>query len=392
MKKHLVLGALAVLALAACTKSEVVELNKGNEISLTAVTGKNLTKAADGYCNNAKPNDFDVWAATQGKTYFSKETYTLDGGSSTYKSASARYWPDSPATVDFFAAKNYLGDSSPAPTPTFTASGTTALAINGYKVTTTVASQKDFIYAVSKTVSKPAGGAAATLNFRHALSQIEFQAKNSNPRIYVEVTGVAVYQVNSKGDFSVNAATTNNFQDHTLGAADTDNRTGRCTWTGQGDKADYAITFDAVALGSDATSLSVTDPSGKEYNSNTMYLIPQTVPDRWDGTVPDPLPTPPSTFLTDKAYFEITAKIWNVAGAAVDKVNDVVLHEGKIAVPIPESTTWADGLRYVYTFNFTSYGTGGVDPGTGDPVLTPITLSVTVDDFVDAGNKDVDVK
>ncbi len=54
MKKHLVLGALAVLSLAACTKSEVVELNKGNEISLTAVTGKNLTKAADGYCNSAQ--------------------------------------------------------------------------------------------------------------------------------------------------------------------------------------------------------------------------------------------------------------------------------------------------------------------------------------------------
>lgn len=394
MKKHLVLGALAVLSLAACTKSEVVELNKGNEISLTAVTGKNLTKAADGFCNSAKPTSFDVWAATGGKTYFSKETYTLDGESSTYKSASARYWPNSPATVDFFAAKNYEGDSSPAPTPTFTPSaGATALAIDGYKVTTTVASQKDFIYAVSKDVSKPAGGAAASLNFRHALSQIEFQAMNSNPRIYVEVTGVAVKQVYSKGNFSVNVATTNNFVDHNFGAADTDNRSGRCSWAGQGDKADYAITFDAVALKSVATSLSVKDPDGKEYNANTMYLIPQTVPDRWTVPTPTTPPTPPTPVpTTGKAYFEITAKIWNVAGDAVDKGNDVVLHDGKIAVPIPESTVWADGLRYVYTFNFTSYGTGGVEPGTGEPVLAPIELTVTVDDFVDAGDTDVEVK
>ena len=35
---------------------------------------------------------------------------------------------------------------------------------------------------------------------------------------------------------------------------------------------------------------------------------------------------------------------------------------------------------------------GGSDPSSGDPVLTPITLSVTVDDFVDAGNKDVNVE
>ena len=382
MKKHFVLGALAVLALAACTKSEVVELNKGNEISLTAVTGKNLTKAADGYCNKAMPADFAVWAATDGKKYFEAQTYTRDGSTNTYKSTNARYWPTT--DVDFFAAKNYGGSA------TLTATDPTSLAIADYTVPTTVATQKDFIYAVSKTVSKPTTGTAASLNFRHALSQIEFQAKNSNSGIYVEVTGVAVKQVYSKGKFSVNVATTNNFVDHTLGAADTDNRSGRCTWAGQDAKADYAISFDAVALGSEATSLSVTDPDGKEYNANTMYLIPQTVPDLWAVPTPPTTPTPVPT--TGKAYFEITAKIWNVAGATVDKGNDVVLHDGKIAVPLPTTTIWEDGLRYVYTFNFTTYGTGGVDPGTGKPVLTPIELTVSVDDFVDAGNTDVNVE
>lgn len=380
MKKHLVLGALAVLSLAACTKSEVVELNKGNEISLTAVTGKNLTKAADGYCNKAMPADFDVWAATDGKKYFEAQTYTRDGSTNTYKSTNARYWPTT--DVDFFAAKNYGGSA------TLTATDPTSLAVADYTVPTTVADQKDFIYAVKKGAKKADG--AAALNFRHALSQIEFQAKNSNSGIYVEVTGVAVKQVYSKGNFSVNVATTNNFVDHTLGAADTDNRSGRCTWAGQDAKADYAISFAAVALGSEAKSLSVTDPDGQEYNANTMYLIPQAVPDLW--VVPTPPTTPTPVPATGKAYFEITAKIWNVAGAAVDKGNDVVLHDGKIAVPIPESTTWADGLRYVYTFNFTTYGNGGVDPGTGKPVLTPIELTVTVDDFVDAGNTDVEVK
>lgn len=380
MKKHLVLGALAVLSLAACTKSEVVELNKGNEISLTAVTGKNLTKAADGYCNSAMPADFDVWAATDGKKYFEAQTYTRDGSTNTYKSTNARYWPTT--DVDFFAAKNYGGSA------TLTATDPDSLAVADYTVPTTVADQKDFIYAVKKGAKKADG--AAVLNFRHALSQIEFQAKNSNSGIYVEVTGVAVKQVYSKGDFSVKVATTNNFVDHTLGAADVDNRSGRCTWAGQGDKADYAISFAAVPLESTATSLSVTDPVDQEYNDNTMYLIPQAVPDLW--AVPTPPTTPTPVPATGKAYFEITAKIWNVADAAVDKDKDVVLHDGKIAVPIPASTTWQDGLRYVYTFNFTTYGTGGVDPGTGDPVLTPIELTVSVDDFVDAGNTDVEVK
>ena len=380
MKKHLVLGALAVLSLAACTKSEVVELNKGNEISLTAVTGKNLTKAADGYCNSAMPADFAVWAATDGKKYFEAQTYTRDGSTNTYKSTNARYWPTT--DVDFFAAKNYGGSA------TLTATDPTSLAVADYTVPTTVADQKDFIYAVKKGAKKADG--AAALKFRHALSQIEFQAKNSNSGIYVEVTGVTVKQVYSKGNFSVNVATTNNFVDHTLGAADEDNRSGRCTWAGQDAKADYAISFAAVPLESTATSLSVTDPVDQEYNDNTMYLIPQAVPDLW--VVPTPPTTPTPVPATGKAYFEITAKIWNVAGATVDKGNDVVLHDGKIAVPIPNTTTWEDGLRYVYTFNFTTYGNGGVDPGTGKPVLTPIELTVTVDDFVDAGNTDVEVK
>ena len=137
MKKHLVLGALAVLSLAACTKSEVVELNKGNEISLTAVTGKNLTKAADGYCNSAMPADFDVWAATDGKKYFEAQTYTRDGSTNTYKSTNARYWPAT--AVDFFAAKNYKGTGDTPATATLDATaGSSKLTVSNFEVTKTV--------------------------------------------------------------------------------------------------------------------------------------------------------------------------------------------------------------------------------------------------------------
>lgn len=389
MKKHLVLGALAVLALAACTKSEVVELNRGNEISLSAVSGKNLTKAADGYCNNSMPNTIDVWAAIDSKTYFAAETYTKDGSTNTYKSATHRYWPETTTNkVDFFAATNYKGTGATEATATLTpTAGSTKLTVTDFEVTTTVANQKDFLYAVTKNASKPTGGATAVDIFlRHALSQIEFQAKNENANIHVEISQLTLKNICSKGNFTAEVATTNNFLDHTLGeTADTDNRIGRCSWTCSSETKDYTISFSpAVDLKkSDKADLSVTDPSGKEYNEKTMYLIPQTVANLWGGTG---APT------SDQAYFLLTAKIYNVAGTDVNKSTDVVLHDGQIAVPIPASTTWEDGLRYVYTFNFTYDGTGGVDPGTGGPVLTPITLTVKVDDFVDAGNTEVEVK
>lgn len=390
MKKHLVLGALAVLALAACTKSEVVEINKGNEISLTAVTGKNLTKAADGYCNSVKPNDFQVWASTttDKKVYFKNETYTLSSG--TYKSATAHYWPAQ--NLDFFAAKNHNG------TVTFDPSAAAPFTFTGYTVNPTVSAQTDFIYAVNKDQAK--GSGTATLNFRHALSQIEFKAKNSNSSIRVFIDGIKVANVKSKGNFEVTEETEGTFVDSDPAHVDTDNRSpeSRGEWKNQELNATYSVTLTSEKEVASGSTVDLTYSSG-EYNPNSMYLLPQTL-DVWTGGVAAEDPT------QDKAYFVVNALIYNVADPSVPfvKTDNVVLW-GKesspgagdwstkpIAVKIPTGQEWEDGKRYVYTFNFTTYGTGGTDPGTGTPVLTPIELTVTVDDFVDVAEKEVDVQ
>ena len=396
MKKHLVLGALAVLALAACTKSEVVELNRGNEISLSAVSGKNLTKAADGYCNNNLPTSFDVWAATDSKTYFAQETYNRDGSTNTYKSTVARYWPAS--AVDFFAAQNYGG------APTFTASGTTSLAFTGYTVAANVGDQKDFIYSVTKDVTKPASG-AADINFRHALSQIEFRAKNGNKNIRVFIDGVQVVNVKNTGNFTMSEATTGNFENHNNDITNEDptpTRTGRGTWAGQSGKATYSVSFTEVEVPGNGNAVNLTYPgTAKAFDTNSMYLLPQTFDNVWGGKATDG-----AASTSGKSYFVVNALIYNDKdadpSATFNKTGNVVLW-GKdlgsgnwgpkpIAVQLPDDMKWEDGFRYLYTFNFTNYGVGGTDPDTGDPVLTPITLTVTVDDFVDVADKEVEVK
>lgn len=388
MKKHFVLGALAVLALAACTKSEVVELNKGNEISLTAVTGKNLTKAQDGYCNNNLPGDFQVWASTTAdkKVYFKNETYTKSSG--TYKSATAHYWPAE--NLDFFAAKNHNGDV------TFNPSAAAPFTFTGYTVNSTVSAQTDFIYAVNKDQAK---ATPATLNFRHALSQIEFKAKNSNSSIRVFIDGIKVANVKSKGNFAVTGETDVNFKDTDPAHVDTDNRSaesrGKWTYPDPSVTDSYSVTFSEKEVASGST-VGLTYSSG-EYNTNSMYLLPQPL-DVWTGggvAAADP--------GQNKAYFVVNALIYNVADplATFNKADNVVLWGDKssgtwktkpIAVKIPTGQTWEDGKRYVYTFNFSEYGTGGTDPGTGEDVLTPIELTVSVDDFVDVAEENVDVK
>lgn len=381
MKKHLVLGALAVLALAACTKSEVVELNRGNEISLSAVSGKNLTKAADGYCNSSLPASFNVWASTttDKKVYFTNETYTNYSG--TYKSTTAHYWPA--VNLDFFAAKNYDGA-----TVNFNPSATEPFTFTDYTVNSSVAAQTDFIYAVNKDQAKGTG--TAPLNFRHALSQIEFKATNSNANLRVFIDGVTVANVKSKGDFKVSGETDGPFVDHTHtfdpAHPDSDSRDvdSRGKWSNQNTNDSYSVSFDEKDVAS-GTTVPLTYSAG-EHNVNSMYLLPQNLEVWTSGAAQDP--------SQDKAYFLVNALIYNVADPSVSfvKANNVVLW-GKedagvwktkpIAVKIPSGLTWEDGKRYVYTFNFTTYGNGGSDPGTGNPVLTPIELTVTVDDFVD---------
>ena len=388
-----------MLTLAACSKDEVVQQNPNDAISFSATTGKAISRAADGYCNKNLPGDFQVWAAAQGKSYFENEKYVkyndaASGAPEVYKykpeDGVMRYWPAT-GTVDFFATKNESG------TPSFTTTvGSTSLAFAGFTVNGTVSAQKDFIYAVNKEATKTSvSDGTTTLNFRHALSQIEFQAKNENSKIYVEIDGVSVKKVNSKGDFSVNKETANNYVKHDFGSTkvDPDPREGRCSWDVKDSKADYDVTFPATAVGTTETSLTVSDATGKEFNPNTMYLLPQTLT-AWNKSA--------AASSQTNSYFIVNALIYNVAGASVDKGNDIVVwgtydsgtdswKTKPIAIPVPTSTTWEDGKRYVYTFVFTTDGNGGYDPGTNEPVLTPIKLSVTVDDFVDAGNSDVNM-
>ncbi len=423
--KKVLLGTLAVLTLAACSKDEVIQQNPNDEITFSVVTNKAVSRAADGYCNKSLPGSFNVWARHKaGDTspytnYFAGEQYNKPSTGTTYTQADAtkRYWPQS-GKLDFFALVNYQG------TPAWDATQATDVLKVTYQVENATGleaaeigpgKQKDFMYAVTPA---QATKTATTLNFRHALSQIEFQAKNQNSKIYVKVTGVKVMNVKDQGTFTLPVATT--LTDKYTGTGDGDKHTtlpenttikNQGTWSPKSGNAQYTITTlkdDATEINNEnkevknvpgdgkVVYLTVTDPTKKEYNPNTLYVLPQTFGDGkdtqlWNGT--DALMDGSTYKTTTGAYLILTCQIFNVAGASYAGTDIAVWGESEakdIAVKLP-NTEWEQGKRYVYTFTFTESGNGGTDPGTGKPVLTPITLSVTVDDFVDGGSKDVNM-
>jgi hypothetical protein len=350
--KKIILGVMVAVSLLACSKEQVIEVNRANdEITFSVVTDA-ITRGYV-YSSTELPQKFHVYANHNGRTYMSDHHVELIDGVYV-NSDGVHYWPEE-GDVTFYAYQTG-GEmhwvSGEVPTMTF-------------KVQSKVEEQLDFIYAVKSQCKDD--NAPVALNFRHALSQVVFQAKNTNPGLYVEVYGVSV----------CNVGATNLF---TFATDDTDKEisaTTQGTWNSlTGGTADYSISFDSHRIHGNNTVVEL----GKSNAINaTMLLLPQTTT-AW-------VPNTPATYETG-SYFIVNCKIFNVAGDVYTN-DDVCLHNGPVA--IPASFSWEQGKKYIYTFVFGN-STGGYEPGTTNPVLTPIEFTLTIDDFIPATETNTDMK
>ena len=387
------------MAMASCSQDETIGINHdGDEITFNVVTNS-ATRAADVYCNQNLPDGFYVSAISDGKTYIDKDYVTGKNGNWTNTSGT-RYWPETP--VDFYAHVNgeawYKWSVDGA--------GKATAKFENFTVNNTVGSQVDLLYAVKTNQSKADG--KVNLNFRHALSQIVFQAKNTNANLYVEIAGVSVANVGGTNTFTFPSESTetniahNNYdkdgdgvyEDGEFGS-DISYGTNWGTWAAltQG-TAKYDVDFEKTPVPGTNTLVALTtaNKTGEEYNSNAMLLLPQKTA-AWD---PEANPLPGAEKNTG-SYLLVDCAIFNVAGTDYAEGDDVCLW-GKPQgsgwttkeLAIPVGFDWEQGKKYVYTLVF-GEGNGGYnpdpdpedpDPEDPDPVLVPITFEITVDEFV----------
>lgn len=386
------------MAMASCSQDETIGINHdGDEITFNVVTNS-ATRAADVFCNQNLPDGFYVSAISDGKTYIDGDHVTGSKGSWTNQSGT-RYWPETP--VDFYAYVN-AGTSYKWSVN----EGKATAKFENFAVNGTVAEQVDLLYAV-KTGQKKADG-KVNLNFRHALSQIVFQAKNTNANLYVEIAGVSVANVGGTNTFTFPSANTETNIEHNNYDTDGDGvyedgefgsgipyGTNWGTWAAltQGTEQ-YNVDFPEIAVEGNNTLVALTtaNDAGTEYNSNAMLLLPQKTT-AWD---PETYPRPGATWGNTGSYLLVDCAIFNVAGTDYAEGDDVCLwgeqdEEGawttkELAIPV--AFDWQQGKKYVYTLVF-GEGNGGYnpdpedpDPEDPDPVLVPITFEITVDEFV----------
>ena len=404
MKKSYLLGALGLLAMASCSQDETIGINHdGDEITFNVVTNS-ATRAENVYCNQNLPGGFYVSAISDGKTYIDKDYVTGANGKWTNTSGT-RYWPET--EVDFYAHVN--GEASYK--WSVDGAGKATAKFENFTVNNTVGSQEDLLYAVKTNQSKTNG--TVNLNFRHALSQIVFQAKNTNENLYVKIAGVSVANVGGMNTFTFPSADTETNIEHNNYDTDGDGvyedgefgsdityGTNWGTWAAltQGTEQ-YDADFSEIAVEGNNTLVALTtaNDAGKEYNSNAMLLLPQKTT-AWD---PEANPVPDAAGNTG-SYLLVDCAIFNVAGTSYAD-GDVCLW-GKPQgsgwttkeLAIPVGFDWQQGKKYVYTLVFGN-GNGGYDPDPEEPdpedpkpVLVPISYQITVDDFDPISGGDIE--
>lgn len=363
----------------ACSQDETIEVNRNNDVIRFGVVTDAATRAADIYCNNNLPASFKVWAEYNNLTYIEGSEIVRNG--TAWTSSKDVYWPA--GEVSFYAHVN-AGDKfvwSPDKTPT----------IEEYVVDTDLTKQQDLLYAVKKQ-KREEGVTTVQLNFRHALSQIVFQAKNTNPDLGVVIDGVSVCNVGNTNTFVYPKENTDdNIVNHDgKGDNSTTGAWGEWEELNEGETK-YSVSFSqGIAINGNSTDISLTSaiPEGQEFNSNAMLLLPQTTT-AWNPNTSNK----PNT--QTGSYFLIKCKIYQTAKDV--NGNDVKVYlwgdeNTTKEVAIPVALNWEQSKKYIYTFVF-GQGNGGYNPNPeGDkpePVLFPITFDATVDDFINGSETDI---
>ncbi len=264
--KFLYGAALSAIMLSACSQDNVLDMPTPNNDAIAfSVTNGASTRALESQCNTNMPKNFKVSAYKTGtsENYFAGDDWTLESQNPVKYKGIERYWPE--YNLDFHAWANDGG--------TYAYNEENGVGqFKNFKPNSDVKQQLDLLYAGMTNQTRQ----TVKLNFRHALSQIVFKARNENPRISVSVSGVSVGHLNGDGTYTmVNENTDKNYVNHSDIANGNENviLEGQGSWA-YNDEAtnEYTTGFDAIAVGNENTILTSVNHQGGADGS--LLLLP----------------------------------------------------------------------------------------------------------------------
>ncbi|MGM9842085.1 MAG: fimbrillin family protein [Candidatus Limisoma sp.] len=448
MKRKNYILALAAGAMMATGCSDEVVSTADNQALTFEVVAEQATRAEHVYCNSYLMPNFLLWARQDnGNPYIDGEMCTQQTGTNRYTLPEPRYVPKNDMYLEFYAVYNTEKATGDANSEGFHYSHTGAA--NGgnekyiiFTPATEAENQKDLLYAASRYHSTgDISGGTIGLNFRHLLSQVVFQAQVTNEHLHVEIDEIKFCNLKSTGKWTpangLDQFTMPNLYGHNTGTPGSqegvnapnyvDKEIG--TWTSEGAQ-EYTtgllqetytpLIIDGTTLKpgaeetgpiqvpyGDVKNLTEETNTVDGHRANTSYthsflLLPQTTT-AWN---PEAYTKPTASGQTG-AYMLVKCKIWNVSDPSLGVIRDPAMinrdtplwfynddetgKEYTRYIAIPVSVDWKSGRKYTYKLIFGQKTYGGYDPDTGNKVLVPIQVKVTVDDFVQVTQPDTEM-
>lgn len=390
MKKSLFIVALGAFALTSCSQDEVLDVQK-DAVQFSVVADKasrgEVTTTAN--IDNFTVTAFNVETTgggdkVNGTTFMNLNKVELKDGK--WVPGITKFWPTEGA-INFYSysPSDLTGVSVAAAAQTIT-----------HTVPTTCGNQIDILYALNTGLGKADG--EVPVNFRHALAQIVFQAENSKSDLEVVIDGVRIVNIKESGVFTWPTVATvdPNYSTGDTGADTELASKGWGTWAiGSTYKSYPADITNTTLTGVQAATELTTD-------GNPLLVLPQEIT---SATVTDNY----MSIEEGKTFFAISCKIYSIEGTTKTIVWPSSEGYAEVVIPAttPDGNVWKQGRKYIYTFVFGEgagyIGEGGVDPSepddptapvvtpngpnttdpneSGDPVLVPVTFTVTVDQF-----------
>ncbi len=384
--KFLMFGGFMALTLASCSSDEIINgvPSEGARPIEYSVATSNVTRALNSYCSYAMPQQLTLWShvaagpeSLVGKTYIDGDVLAYDGNN--YSDATGtRFWPASDnegteVALDFIAYVDPMGTEGNGVGFTWTdaAEGDAADNINtaktysykGYTIEKEVADQLDFMYAVAPGAKEADG--KVTLNFRHALSQICFKAENQNQHVNIYIKSIELDGLNNAGDYEFpRVLTMDQFEDHSQDTNTFDHEGTRGTWKNISGEETYTLTFDGNGV---LTSNLATGTHGDaDAFKNALNLLPQ---------------AKATQKFKLNLYIENISKEFEADEEGNLTESDTnITSVNEVSVTLSTKIAWEQGNRYTYKFVFAK-------DWDAEKQLDAVSLEVTADDFVNAGEE-----
>ncbi len=373
----------AFLMLTSCSADEPVAQNTTDGAIKYSVATDNQSRALHSYCTNNMPALFKVWAYLDKTTnkeaelYINGDKISKGNNSGSYADTDGiRYWPSS-RTLSFFAFAD-LGGIKPV------VNNGEEVVVSNYTVTQTVSQQPDLMYAVTRRAGATDNNNTVALNFRHALCQVCFKAKNENANQRITIKSVTVGGLYDKGTYTINSSVTTDGNINTHDPNNTndigDNKYGQWSDLSKSDLSEpgkYTINLNPVV------KLEKTDGNAQNL---TCYTDNAENPTSW-GNVLNLIPqqlNPNEDNKTNGTYFRLKIKVENKVEHDDNTVSYQLItdpnknnsgeDEGfQDYIICTDGIEWQQGTRYIYTFSFNTLNN-----------LKTIEYNVTTDDFSDA--------